>query len=516
MSADGPDYKFVDSALIAVAGDCSTGGLFTARCPAGPVTDMLIALAGENDQLNAAGIGVPLLVIAGAGDDKAVGGTGPDALAGNLGDDELHGGAGADHFGDGTPGQPGGGADMFYGDAGDDSFDAAGADGTGAGADLYDGGDGSDTVNYSAHAGGSIVNLPGGSASPAGAAKDTLASIERVLAGGGPDIVIGNEAANTLAGGDGPDVLFGAAERDRLDGQGGADRLEGGPGPDVLRGGAGSDMATYGDATGPVLVTLDDQPGDGQDGEDDDVGSDIERVRATQFSDHVSGSAVANVLEGWDGDDTLEGGDGDDELRGESGADRLIGGTGRDTIAGGAGRDEVEAGTGDDTIDVLDGEIDEVTCGIGIDSVTADREDVLFGDCEIVTVAPADAAPAQPPVTPPANEPATPATPPVTDAVKPPARPLLTLDGSTVRVGRDGRGRLRLRCAGAACSGRLVLAGRGRTLARSAYKVAPGAAATVRFRLTRSGRKLLQRHGRVKVIASAGGVKRRYTLLRRR
>jgi hypothetical protein len=165
VSVDGDDFRFVDSALIAASGDCSSSGLFIARCPAVGVGVMWIGLKGEDDQLNAAGIGLPLAIDAGAGSDQAVSGTAADGLAGGLGDDELHGGPGPDLFNDNPGGQGqqgGGGADAFHGDAGDDTFIGAGLHGTGAGTDLHDGGHGLDTLSYTAHATGSLVDLPGG------------------------------------------------------------------------------------------------------------------------------------------------------------------------------------------------------------------------------------------------------------------------------------------------------------------------------------------------------------------
>ena len=91
---------------------------------------------------------------------------------------------------------------------------------------------------------------------------------------------------------------------------------------------------------------------------------------------------------------------------------------------------------------------------------------------------------------------------------------MLALDGSRVRVGRKGRGRLPMRCAGGACSGTLVLARRNRVVARAPYALAADAAANVPFRLTRKGRALLRRTGRLRVVATAGGVERRYALVR--
>src|SRR5829696_6319773 len=158
----------------------------------------------------------------------------------------------------------------------------------------------------------------------------------------------------------------------------------------------------------------------------------------------------------------------------------------------------VEGGSGDDTIEASDGAADTVTCGIGIDTVTADAADVLFGDCEIVTrveekggggtATPIDAPPLQPTAA-------------------------LTLRGTTLRVGRGGRGRIRAGCTGALCAGTLVLKAGRRTIARARYSVATAAGARVPFRLTRRGRARLRCSGRIQARALAGAVTRRYTLV---
>ena len=70
-----------------------------------------------------------------------------------------------------------------------------------------------------------------------------------------------------------------------------------------------------GDPAG-VTVTLDDQPGDGKTGENDDVGSDVERLRGGEGDDRLIGSDGPNSLEASDGNDFLDGRGGDDFLYG--------------------------------------------------------------------------------------------------------------------------------------------------------------------------------------------------------
>jgi len=501
ISAAAGDFIFFDSALVNPFDPCSSTNLLTGKCPSAGVAQMLIALREENDEMVATSVGVPMLVLAGSGDDTVTAGTAADSLAGNPGDDTIHGGPGPDRFEDDTFGYGGGGDDKFYGDGGDDSFQAADTyPEMAAGADRYDGGAGVDTVEYTEFAGGSVVDLVAGTAR-SGADADTLAGIENVKTGDGGDLVGGDGAANRFDAHGGDDALAGGGGGDRLEGGAGSDDLEGGPGPDVIHGGADFDTARYDSSPGPVLITLDDQPGDGQDGENDNVGSDVERVRATPFADHVTAAAAANVVLAGAGADTVDGGEGGDEIRGEAGDDDLVGGPGGDNLVAGAGADRVEGGTGDDAIDVVDGEVDKVTCGIGIDTVLADADDVLFDDCELVMRTPAGAPPAT------GTSPA-----PTTGTA---ASALLALTGSKLRIGAKGAGRIRMRCAGAPCQGILRLKAGLRTLARAAYSLQPGAATSVRFRLNRKGRALLRRRGRLAVQASAGGAARRYALVRR-
>jgi Tol biopolymer transport system component/Ca2+-binding RTX toxin-like protein len=71
-------------------------------------------------------------------------------------------------------------------------------------------------------------------------------------------------------------------------------------------------------------------------------------------------------------------------IRGTKRADVLLGTPGNDTILPGAGADTVVAGAGNDVIEAADGTRDVIVCGEGVDSVKADRIDVLR-DCERVS-----------------------------------------------------------------------------------------------------------------------------------
>ena len=89
----------------------------------------------------------------------------------------------------------------------------------------------------------------------------------------------------------------------------------------------------------------------------------------------LRGSAGANRLAGFDGGDTLYG---------AAGGDTLYGGAGDDEIYAGPGKDDVLGGAGDDFIEAKDGAKDRVNCGPGTDSVSVDRGDLVYSDCESV------------------------------------------------------------------------------------------------------------------------------------
>jgi len=88
---------------------------------------------------------------------------------------------------------------------------------------------------------------------------------------------------------------------------------------------------------------------------------------------------------------------GADTFTGGSGDDFVDAGPGTDVINPGPGNDQVRGGEGSDTISTQDGQVDEVDCGDGTDTVTADRADVVK-NCETVNLPPlpAPAPPAAP------------------------------------------------------------------------------------------------------------------------
>ena len=158
-------------------------------------------------------------------------------------------------------------------------------------------------------------------------ARDTV--IENFVAGSGNDEVIGNDAANHLAGRSGNDTLTGGSGSDVLDGGDGNDRLDGGAGADRLNGGAGSDRASY---------------------RTSDTGVHVDLLTGTATGGHAEGDTFQDIegIIGSEHSDTLTGGAGNDWLAGKGGDDVLTGGAGRDGLAGGAGADRLDGGEGHD------------------------------------------------------------------------------------------------------------------------------------------------------------------------
>jgi Ca2+-binding RTX toxin-like protein len=214
----------------------------------------------------------------------------------------------------------GGGNDTISGGAGGDALQG------GAGADSLDGGDGLDTVIYSGTVGVTVDLASAVAQVSAGDANgDVFTSIEAIF---------GSDGDDTLRGGAGGNRLTGAAGDDVLEGRGGGDRLSGG---------LGIDTASYASAAEAVRVNLGVRVQRGAIGSDSrgDVLTRIENAIGSAFGDRLTGSRVANRLDGGGGNDalsggagadTLDGGDGDDLILADGGADSLVGGTGTDFV----------------------------------------------------------------------------------------------------------------------------------------------------------------------------------------
>jgi len=233
---------------------------------------------------------------AGGDNDTLLGGDGADTLDGGAGNDSLVGGPGND---------------VYFVDSSDDVID-----------ELSNGGSGTDTVHaamsFTLSSGLENLTLTGTSS------IDGTGSI-------GPNLIVGNAAAN------------------RLDGLGGADTLVGGLGND-----------TY------IIDNIKDLIRESADqGADDEVQSavtytlpaNVERITLMGTSSiHATGNASANMMLGNQGNNSLIGGAGDDTLIGGSGADTLDGGTGSDSLVGGSGNDVYVVDRATDVVVELAGE----------------------------------------------------------------------------------------------------------------------------------------------------------------
>ncbi|MGB2695971.1 MAG: calcium-binding protein [Dehalococcoidia bacterium] len=255
------------------------------------VTSISAAL-GPGDDFFTNDTGLPSSVNAGGGDDTLSGGTAADSFDGGGGDDDLEGDDGADTL-------LGGDGDEFFMDGG-------------AGNDTLNGGNGADDMD------------------------------------GGPDddVVHGDAGDDFAFGDDGNDKLYGDGGADGIDGEAGDDTVDGGLGADTLGGGLDTDTVSYVTRTVPVTVDLSVPSGDGENGESDSVGTDIENIVAGSGADTLTGDANANRLEGRAGYDAYSAGGGDDDIQArDSGGDSIAcgGGLADSVVADGTQLDAVDA-----------------------------------------------------------------------------------------------------------------------------------------------------------------------------
>ncbi len=374
ISRDVDGYLIEDSgASIAPSAPCTSpvpANAHLARCPADGVGVLFVSLEDGDDHLTIADSATPPA--------PPPPGQFPVRASGDDGNDTLTGAATADNFSGGA------GDDTLNGGAGDDWL--IGADGD----DHVFGGQGNDR------------SLSGD------AGNDEIDGNE------GDDYLQGGDGADLLRGGEGNDELdFGSLDADLDESQGhdtlaggsGDDKLNGGPAggrqdPDDLSGGDGVDTADFSDRTASLKIDLDGRADDGQSDENDNVEADVENVIGGSDDDTLTGSGVANLLDGRNGDDRINGGGGDDTLDGGAnnpGSDTLSGGDGRDTLDGRAGDDSLDGGTGDDVLsgsggtDKLDGENgndsleggaggDALDGGPGDDTVNGAEADLIGAD----------------------------------------------------------------------------------------------------------------------------------------
>jgi Ca2+-binding RTX toxin-like protein len=238
------------------------------------------------------------------------------------------------------------------------------------------------------------------------------AATGRVIFRGGPgnDRITATERRDYLYGDEGDDVLYGLGDHDNLFGGLGNDTMYGGAGADdffaeatldgadVMHGGDGEDDAVYSSRTASLNLTLGNGlADDGEAGEGDTIGADVEDASGGSADDVMIGSSKQNWLRGGDGNDEIYGGAGGDILTGDAGDDSLFGEVGNDDLSGDAnfvdvGNDVLTGGDGSDLLYAMGGDdllfnadafADEVYCDVGIDDAEPDPLDTFYA-CESI------------------------------------------------------------------------------------------------------------------------------------
>ena len=289
-------------------------------------------------------------VISGGGGDEWVeiyGGAGNDTLTGNSSLSYFQGGSGNDEIIGGTAAE--GFFMLSY------FWDIGGAT-PGSGV----------TVTYSSERAGTATDETGGT--------DTFTGI---------DLIEGTMNNDTFNGSDGFQDIRLHGGNDTVDGGAGIDRV------DYSR-----TRADFGGTNGVVVDLATGMATDAYGGTDTLIN--IERIRATDFADQLSGSGADERFEGRDGGDMLSGLGGNDLLEGQDGDDTLNGGAGNDTLEGGAGADTFVIGTGNEQVLITDFELGvdtlDLTAFARADALAAlanatDGSAILtLGDGTVVTV----------------------------------------------------------------------------------------------------------------------------------
>ncbi|MGH8984183.1 MAG: calcium-binding protein, partial [Acidimicrobiia bacterium] len=418
-------YRVSDAGTSLVAGaGCSSLDAHTVSCAASGIVRSDVWLADLDDQADLSPTAGPVpvhAVLGGAGgDDRVRGGSDGDQLHGGEGDDVLDGLGGDDWF---VGGQ---GDDVMHGGDGPDDFQIwfpASGSPPPDGADVIDGGDGIDHARYTGRFAPVRVTIGDGPNDGdiwAIEGDDVRSTVEDVTGGENDDELVGSPASNVLDGQSGDDQIHGGDGDDLLEGSFGDDRLDGGGGADRMGGGHGTaDTALYSSRDRAVTVTIDDAANDGRVGESDNVETDVENLTGGSGDDKLVGNhgEFGNVIRGGRGKDRIDG-DGielpsgaRDELFGERGDDRIEGGSVWGSSNGGAA--SVSGGPGADAIDTRGAteagvlsSVDTVSCGSEEDIVTADLEELIAADCELVarTAPPANESPPETSGTPRAGE----------------------------------------------------------------------------------------------------------------
>jgi Ca2+-binding RTX toxin-like protein len=424
ITQSGDSFVFDDLVTISVSSDsgCTRGAedLTVATCP-GPFSRFEIEAGEENDVVDA-DVSIPVKIFGGPGNDVLRGGSAGDTINGGEGDDAVDGAGGGDDMREPT----------------DDPAHPTG---------------GQDAVGYDTHDRPVTVVLSSEPTADDGADGEhdiVDSTIERVVG-----TKLGDHLSNLagmdalLEGGDGDDTLS-ASSGGRLIGGKGNDRFEAGPGSRTTvsyeeRGSTEPVQARIpeADATGV-------QPNGGP-GENDTISPNVANLVGGQGADRLTGNRESNRLDGGPGFDVLDGGLGSDVIFGNEDNDVVLydgrsrgvtvdlSRTGRVNGEPGEGDEiesDVEIVAGTPFNDVITGsERNEDLYGqAGNDRLNGGKgHDGLFGGPGADTIFTRDATEDRI----------------FCDDVRQAAidqGPNLLIRGGTLRLGRDGRLRLRLSC----------------------------------------------------------------------
>ena len=264
------------------------------------------------------------------------GGSAADTLTGDANNNTLNGNGGNDILDGGD------GDDTVDGGLGDDTFNEGSASN---GADTIICGGGVDLVNYGSRTNALTVTMATGAndGEAAGAEGDDVRSdCDNLTGGSGNDTITGNALANTITGGAGNDILDGGAGNDIFP-QGAAS-----DGGDTITGGLGNDLVDYSGRSNAITVTMGDTTAnDGEGGEADNIGSDVEWLDGSAGINTITGNDLDNIINGGAAADVISGGIGNDVIFGAGAVDTLNGDADDDTIDGGGDADIVDCGAGE-------------------------------------------------------------------------------------------------------------------------------------------------------------------------
>lgn len=282
----GNDWIIGDLFDTTVMGEDGIDTIDLSRFTAGATLDLTLSTG----QLISAGI-----TRTWTGFENVVGTNFADTIIGRSGNNVISGGDSNDTIIDY------GGVDTVYGGSGDDTISFGGVGGA---ATVY-AGDGNDTV-HNIFRGSSYIDL--------GAGDDFL------QAGSSYDVIIGGDGNDYIITGGGGDLISGGAGVDDVEFYG----------EQAVIVDLGLETVTY--ASGTTLAF-----------------TGIENVYGSNYADTIIGSAAANRLTGYYGNDVIYGMDGSDFLTGNAGDDMLYGGNGYDGLNGDTGNDLLDGGAGFDT-----------------------------------------------------------------------------------------------------------------------------------------------------------------------